>query len=100
VTHINLGPPSHHEKDAAAARTNHPIPPACGVYYYEIEVLQRGVKGFISIGFSAGDVRLARLPGWEKRSWGYHGDDGNSFAAEKTGQPYGPTFGSTSSCSG
>lgn len=48
----------------------------------------------ISIGFAAGDVRLARLPGWEKNSWGYHGDDGNSFAAEKNGAKYGPQFGS------
>jgi hypothetical protein len=48
----------------------------------------------ISVGFSAADVRLSRLPGWEKRSWGYHGDDGRSFAAEKNGTPYGPSFGS------
>ena len=27
-------------------------------------------------------------------SWGYHGDDGNSFAAEKNGTPYGPKYGS------
>jgi hypothetical protein len=49
----------------------------------------------ISIGFAAGDVKLSRLPGWEKNSWGYHGDDGFSFAAEKNGTPYGPKFGST-----
>lgn len=48
----------------------------------------------ISIGFAADDVKLARLPGWEKNSWGYHGDDGFSFAAEKNGNPYGPKFGS------
>lgn len=44
--------------------------------------------------FAAHDVRLSRLPGWEPKSWGYHGDDGNSFAADKTGTSYGPTFGS------
>jgi hypothetical protein len=48
----------------------------------------------ISIGFAAGDVKISRLPGWEKNSWGYHGDDGYSFAAEKNGTPYGPKFGS------
>jgi hypothetical protein len=46
--------------------------------------------------FAARDVRLSRLPGWEKNSWGYHGDDGYSFAAEKNGTPYGPTYGSKS----
>ncbi|KAL1739540.1 concanavalin A-like lectin/glucanase domain-containing protein [Schizophyllum fasciatum] len=72
------------EREAAAARTNVPIPPACGIYYYE---------GHISIGFSGKDVKLARLPGWEPHSWGYHGDDGCSFAAERGGTKYGPMFG-------
>ncbi|KAI0044359.1 SPRY-domain-containing protein [Auriscalpium vulgare] len=75
------------------ARTNHPIPPACGIYYFEIEVLSKGQKAHISIGFTTSDARLNKLPGWEKNSWGYHGDDGFSFAAEKTGTTYGPTFG-------
>lgn len=37
-------------------------------------------------------VRLTRLPGWEKDSWGYHGDDGHSFASERDGTPFGPRF--------
>ncbi|KAJ7922941.1 concanavalin A-like lectin/glucanase domain-containing protein, partial [Mycena leptocephala] len=81
------------DKDAAAARTTHPIPPACGIYYYEVEIVSKGNKGHISIGFAGRDVRLSRLPGWEQNSWGYHGDDGCSFAAEKNGTPFGPTFG-------
>ncbi|KAI9512293.1 SPRY-domain-containing protein [Russula earlei] len=79
--------------NAAMARTNHPIPPACGIYYYEIEILSKTPKAHISIGFAAGDTRLNKLPGWEKNSWGYHGDDGYSFSAEKAGNTYGPTFG-------
>ncbi|KAJ7151584.1 SPRY-domain-containing protein [Mycena filopes] len=97
------------DKDAAAARTTHPVPPACGIYYYEVEIVSKGNKGHISIGFvdlvvwlectdpfarfAGKDVRLSRLPGWEQNSWGYHGDDGCSFAAEKNGTPFGPTFG-------
>ncbi|KAJ6519276.1 concanavalin A-like lectin/glucanase domain-containing protein [Mycena sanguinolenta] len=76
------------DKDAAAARTTHPIPSACGIYYYEVDILSKGNKGF-----AGKDVRLSRLPGWEQNSWGYHGDDGCSFAAEKNGTPFGPTFG-------
>lgn len=30
--------------------------------------------------------------GWDKGSYGYHGDDGNSFCSSGNGQPYGPTF--------
>lgn len=57
--------------------------------------MNKGQKGHISIGFAGRDVKLSRLPGWENNSWGYHGDDGCSFAADKsgTGTPYGPTFG-------
>lgn len=30
--------------------------------------------------------------GWDKHSYGYHGDDGHSFCSSGTGLPYGPTF--------
>ncbi|KIP02849.1 hypothetical protein PHLGIDRAFT_78477 [Phlebiopsis gigantea 11061_1 CR5-6] len=80
------------DRDSAAARANHPIPPACGIYYYEVEILQKGAKGHISIGFSSPEVRLTRLPGWERQSWGYHADDGWAFPGHKDGNPYGPTF--------
>lgn len=30
--------------------------------------------------------------GWDKASYGYHGDDGNSFCSSGNGKPYGPTF--------
>ena len=30
--------------------------------------------------------------GWDKNSYGYHGDDGHSFCCSGTGQTYGPTF--------
>lgn len=32
------------DKDAAAARSNYQIPPACGIYYYEVEILNKGQK--------------------------------------------------------
>ena len=37
-------------------------------------------------------ISFSRLPGWDKHSYGYHGDDGHSFCSSGTGQPYGPTF--------
>jgi hypothetical protein len=37
-------------------------------------------------------VALSRAPGWEPDSWGYHGDDGNSFASQNVGKHYGPSF--------
>jgi len=35
---------------------------------------------------------LCHVSGWEKNSYGYHGDDGHSFCSSGTGKPYGPTF--------
>ncbi|KAG6869046.1 hypothetical protein C0993_004719 [Termitomyces sp. T159_Od127] len=93
LTTCHKGPSCIGERDAAAARTVQSIPPACGIYYYETEIISKGQKGHISIGFAGPDVNLFRLPGWEPNSWGYHGDDGCSFAAEKNGTKYGPTFG-------
>ncbi|KAJ4485483.1 concanavalin A-like lectin/glucanase domain-containing protein [Lentinula aciculospora] len=81
------------DRDAAAARSVQSIPPACGVYYYEVEIHSKGQKAHIGVGFAGHKIQLSRLPGWEPMSWGYHGDDGCSFAAERNGTPYGPTFG-------
>jgi hypothetical protein len=33
------------------------------------------------------------MPGWEKGSWAYHGDDGNLFLEEGRGVKYGDTYG-------
>jgi hypothetical protein len=46
----------------------------------------------MGIGLTAQNFKMNRLPGWDKQSYGYHGDDGNSFSSSGNGQPYGPTF--------
>lgn len=64
----------------------------------------------MGIGLSQQGVSLNRLPGkdftlsrsadpefemvsgWDRFSYGYHGDDGNSFCSSGSGLPYGPTF--------
>lgn len=79
-------------KDAASVRTTHPIPAACGLYYFEVKIVSKGRDGYMGIGLSAHGVNVNRLPGWDKHSYGYHGDDGHSFCSSGTGQPYGPTF--------
>jgi hypothetical protein len=47
---------------------------------------------YMGIGLSTSEVNLNRLPGWDKGSYGYHGDDGHSFCSSGTGILYGPTF--------
>eukprot|EP00898_Chlorokybus_atmophyticus_P003089 jgi/Chlat1/3781/Chrsp259S03945 len=81
------------DSDAAAVRANHPVPETSGTFYFEVKIVNKGHQGYIGIGLSAGNVSLKRLPGWEKQSYGYHGDDGKAFSSSGTGVAYGPTFG-------
>lgn len=84
--------PGDDDKDAASVRTDHPVPFDVSLYYYEVQVVNKGRDGFVGIGFSAHTVKLDRLPGWEPHSYGYHGDDGMAFESCGTGKPYGPVF--------
>lgn len=78
--------------DAASVRTQHPIPAACGLYYFEVRIISKGRDGYMGIGLTAQNFKSNRLPGWDKQSYGYHGDDGNSFSSSGNGKTYGPTF--------
>ncbi|OUM63879.1 hypothetical protein PIROE2DRAFT_43076 [Piromyces sp. E2] len=78
--------------DAAAVRANYPMPYQCGLFYFEVTIINKGRNGYIGIGFCTASVDLRKLPGWENNSWGYHGDDGHSFCFSGTGKAYGPTF--------
>ncbi|KAI6182020.1 hypothetical protein M3Y99_01963500 [Aphelenchoides fujianensis] len=80
-------------RDAAAVRANCSIPRNCGIFYFEIDVLEKGESGFIGIGLCEKNVDINRLPGWETTSYGYHGDDGNFFASSGKGVTFGPKFG-------
>jgi hypothetical protein len=48
---MRKGPAGASDSQASAARTIHPVPPACGVYYYEVEIVNKGSKGSVSIFF-------------------------------------------------
>lgn len=34
-------------KDAASVRATHPIPAACGVYYFEVKIISKGRDGYV-----------------------------------------------------
>jgi len=40
------GPAKGTDSDAASVRADHPIPPSCGIYYYEVTIQSRGSKGY------------------------------------------------------
>lgn len=81
---------------ASALRGDVPVPPECGVYYYEAEVLDAGESGYMSVGWMRKENRLNRLVGWDKGSYGWHGDDGRSFAGRASGEPFAEQWTSTS----
>ncbi|CAG8675979.1 14930_t:CDS:2, partial [Acaulospora morrowiae] len=54
-------------------------------YYFTID-------RYIGIGFGESYVSVNGLPGWDYKSFGYHGDDGKRFNSSGSGDPYGPLF--------
>ncbi|CAI2188893.1 9343_t:CDS:2 [Funneliformis geosporum] len=80
--------------DTGAVRANCPIPFETGIYYFEMEVIDMGERGNIGLGVGKKSCPLNRMPGWEKDSIGYHGDDG------PIGRDYGALYstGDTAGC--
>ncbi|KAK7942950.1 SPRY domain-containing protein [Apiospora aurea] len=94
VKYTGPKPVGEREHEACAIRADHPMPAEAGIYYFEVTILSRKRDDTtISVGFSHRPVSLARLPGWESDSYGYHGDDGHVYAGHQSGKVYGPTFG-------
>ncbi|KAI1250917.1 hypothetical protein MGN70_007978 [Eutypa lata] len=89
-----------HDYELCSIRSDHPIPPQAGLYYFEVQILsdahhltRRRDEATVCIGLSTKNVSLSRPPGWEIESYGYHGDDGDIYFQSNTGKRYGPHFG-------
>ncbi|GES88226.1 ran-binding proteins 9/10 homolog isoform X2 [Rhizophagus clarus] len=81
------------ENHAAIIRTNHPIPPQCRMFYFEVDIVDEGKYEIIGIGFCTNKIILdSRMPGWDDESWGYHSDDGKFYNCNGYGDLYGPLF--------
>lgn len=83
------------DPDAASIRTDISVPTSgIGLYYFEVTVIDQGDTGRIGIGLCESKVILAKMPGWERGSYAYHGDDGLLFRQSGTsGNRYGPKYG-------
>lgn len=51
------------ESDVASVRANYAMRKQCGIYYFEIKVISKGVDGHIGIGFCRRINSLDRFPG-------------------------------------
>lgn len=84
--------PGRNDSDAASIRSTNPVPPQVGIYYFEVNVNNRGKDGYIAVGFAIKSASLSRLTGWEPGTIGYHADDGNLYRGAGTGSSFGPTY--------
>ena len=53
IISIFTGQSCQGDKDAAAVRANYPVPPACGIFYFEVTITNGGPKGCVSPAFSS-----------------------------------------------
>ncbi|KAI1176616.1 ran-binding protein [Nemania sp. FL0916] len=78
------------EHEICGIRADHPMPTQAGIYYFEVTLLskRREESTTVCVGFVTKNVSLARPPGWEQDSWGYHGDDGDIYSGGNVGKKY------------
>ncbi|ODQ64842.1 SPRY-domain-containing protein [Nadsonia fulvescens var. elongata DSM 6958] len=80
--------------DSQTVKTNRPLPSHTGVYYFELKVLDVSPdNGLIVIGFCGPNAQLAKPPGLESNTWGFHSDDGRTLSCLVSSKSYGPKFG-------
>ena len=63
VFHVGQAKKETISSESTTLHTNCSIKPQCGVYYFEIRVLQKGQDGAFAIGFSRESHQLNKLPG-------------------------------------
>lgn len=92
--------PAQRHYDVKCAKGNAVIPINCGVFYYEIRVLNASSKNYekacdISLGFmNAGELsNISKAPGLENGTYGFHGADGNVYANHTLSEKYNKPFG-------
>lgn len=56
------GPLNKHDHEAAAVRTDHAMPPQCGIYYFEITILSKPKEGCVIIFWEGGSPVLPLPP--------------------------------------
>jgi hypothetical protein len=40
--------PGIYDEDVATIRANHPIPPKCSLFYFEVDIIDKGDSGYVA----------------------------------------------------
>ena len=69
------------ENNHSMVFTNQPIPKNVEIFYFEITVEDEGENGSIGIGLAKTSAKYqnGQMPGWNKGTIGYHGNDGSIY---------------------
>lgn len=51
------------DHEAAAVRADHPMPPQCGLYYFEVTILAKPKEGYVFLPFFDIGIQKIMLPG-------------------------------------
>ncbi|KFY88352.1 hypothetical protein V498_06811 [Pseudogymnoascus sp. VKM F-4517 (FW-2822)] len=78
------------DQPVAVIRADHAMP-GNQMYYFEAEIMEDANDKIIGVGFCEEHAPLNRMLGWDKGSWGYHGDNGNLYTPSG-GTEYGPLY--------
>ncbi|XP_024148219.1 SPRY domain-containing protein 3 [Oryzias melastigma] len=66
----------------------HPL--SKGNCYFEVTIVETGVRGTIAVGLVPKFYRLDHQPGWLPHSVAYHADNGKLYNGNPVGQQFGP----------
>ncbi|KAM6977421.1 SPRY domain-containing protein 3 [Aplochiton taeniatus] len=67
-----------------------PHPLSKGNCYFEVTIVDTGVRGTIAVGLVPQFYKLDQQPGWLPHSIAYHADDGKLYNGNPVGQQFGP----------
>ncbi|XP_034535396.1 SPRY domain-containing protein 3-like [Notolabrus celidotus] len=59
-------------------------------HYYEVTIVDTGVRGMIAVGLVPQHYKLDHQPGWLPQSVAFHADDGKLYNGNTVGQQFGP----------
>lgn len=93
IDHLNDPVLSKERLTASIVTSNHPFKRSEKFGYFEVHVLDAGENRILTVGLVDDNYPANnKQPGWEKDSYGYHGDDGGCFHNNGAGKPWGERF--------